>query len=84
LVVVKLTTIQVTKLPLYHKISKIDMICFAKPSLTDDLYILHKEELSMTFYMCSMYIRQRPSLFLRDEPILSSWRILHKDYDCKA
>jgi ribosomal 50S subunit-associated protein YjgA (DUF615 family) len=29
--VVKLTTVQATKLPLYHKIRKIGMICFAKP-----------------------------------------------------
>jgi hypothetical protein len=33
LAVVKLTTVQVTKLPLYHKIRKLD-ICFAKPVLT--------------------------------------------------
>jgi hypothetical protein len=43
LAAVKLTTVQVAKLPLQHKISKIGMICFAKPGLTEDLYILQKE-----------------------------------------
>jgi hypothetical protein len=53
--VVRLTTIQVTKLPLYHKMYKIDMICFAKPGLTEDLYIVQKEEFSITCYMCDTY-----------------------------
>jgi hypothetical protein len=44
LAVVKLTTVQVTKLPLQHKIRKIGMICFAKPVLTDDLYIVQKKK----------------------------------------
>jgi hypothetical protein len=52
LAVVKLTTVQVTKLPLWHKIRKIDMICLAKHVLTEDLYIVHKEECSVTCYMC--------------------------------
>jgi hypothetical protein len=34
LVVVKLTTVQATRLLLQHKISKIGMICSAKPGLT--------------------------------------------------
>jgi hypothetical protein len=55
LAVVKLTTLQVTKLPLQHKISKIGMIRFAKPGLTEDSYIVHKEELSITCYMCDTY-----------------------------
>jgi hypothetical protein len=37
--------------PLYHKRSKLDMICFAKPGLTGDLYIVHKEEFSVSCYM---------------------------------
>jgi hypothetical protein len=51
----KLTTVQVTKLPLRHKISTRIVICFAKPGLTEDLYIVHKEELSITCYMCDTY-----------------------------
>jgi hypothetical protein len=35
LALVKLTTVQVTKLPLYYKIRKIGMIGFAKPVLTE-------------------------------------------------
>jgi hypothetical protein len=53
--VVKLTTVQVTKLPLQHKICKIGMICFAKPVLTEDLYIVQNEEFSITCYMCETY-----------------------------
>jgi hypothetical protein len=51
----KRTTVQVTKLPLEHKISKIDMICFAKPGLTENLYIVLKEEFSITCYKCVTY-----------------------------
>jgi hypothetical protein len=43
LAAVKLTTVQVTKLHLYHKIRKIDMICFAKPVLTEDLYTVLRQ-----------------------------------------
>jgi hypothetical protein len=55
LAAVKLTTVQVTRLPLLHKISKIDMICFAMPDLTEDLYVMYKEEFSITCYMCDTY-----------------------------
>jgi hypothetical protein len=27
---------------------------------------------------------ERPSIFIRDKPILSSEKMLHKDYDCKG
>jgi hypothetical protein len=56
------------------------MICFAKPGLTKDLYVVHKEEYSITCYMCELYTRQRRSIFVRDKPIISSERMLHKDY----
>jgi hypothetical protein len=55
LAVADLTTVQVTKLPLYHKISKIGMICFPKPVLTKNLYIVQKKECS-TCYLCDRYI----------------------------
>jgi hypothetical protein len=55
LAVVKLTTFEMTKLPMYHKIIKIGMICFAKPGLTEDLYIVKKEKFSKTCYICDMY-----------------------------
>jgi hypothetical protein len=38
--VVKLVTVQLTKLPLQHQISRRDMIGFAKPGLAENLYIL--------------------------------------------
>jgi hypothetical protein len=55
LVVVKLATVQMTKLPLLHKVCKIDMICFAKPVLTEGLCVVQKEKNSITSYMCEMY-----------------------------
>jgi hypothetical protein len=64
LAAVKLATVQVTKLPLWHKILKIDMICFAKPGPTEDLYIVQKEEFSMTRYMCDTCTRERPSKYV--------------------
>jgi hypothetical protein len=52
LAAVKLTTVQLTKLPLWHKI---DMIYFAKSGLTKDLCIVQKKEFSITSYMCDKY-----------------------------
>jgi hypothetical protein len=45
LAVVKPTTVQVTKLPLWHKIRKIGMICSLNPVLTEDLCVGQKEEM---------------------------------------
>jgi hypothetical protein len=42
--VVKLTTVQVTRQPLQHKICKMGMICPAKPVLTEDLCVVQKQE----------------------------------------
>jgi hypothetical protein len=50
---VKLTTVQVTKMPLWH----ICMICFAKPGLTEDLCIVQKQKSSIACYMCDSYTR---------------------------
>jgi hypothetical protein len=41
---VKLMSAQVTKLPLWHKASKRDLICFAKSGLTWDLHKVHRKE----------------------------------------
>jgi hypothetical protein len=60
------------------------MNCFAEPVLTGDLYIVHKEEFSVTRYMWDTYTSQRRSLFIRENPILSLDRMLHKDYDGKG
>jgi hypothetical protein len=60
------------------------MICFVKPGLTEVLYIVHKEEFSVTCYVCDTYTWQIWSLFIRDKPALSWERILHKDYDRKG
>jgi hypothetical protein len=40
------------------------MICSAKPGLTEDLYIVQKEQFSISYYyMCNMHISKRPSIF---------------------
>jgi hypothetical protein len=62
------------------------MMCFAKPGLPEDLYIVQKEEFSITnmLYMCSTYTCKMPSIFNIDKPIFLSERMLHKDYDFKG
>jgi hypothetical protein len=54
---VKPTTVQVTKLPLKHKISNIGMICSVKPVLTEDLRIVQKEEIfSNMLYVWNVHL----------------------------
>jgi hypothetical protein len=53
------------------------MICLAKPGVTEDLYVMQKEEFSITCYVC------RPGIFISDQHIPSE-RVLHKDYECKG
>jgi hypothetical protein len=60
------------------------MICFAKPVLTEDLYIVHKEEFSINTACAKCTLDERPNIFIRDRPIFSSERILHKDYYRKS
>jgi hypothetical protein len=48
----KLTTVQLTSLALWRKT---DMIFFVKPGLAENLYRVHKEECSITCYMCLTY-----------------------------
>jgi hypothetical protein len=60
------------------------MIYFAKPGLTEDLYRVQKEEFSVTCHMCDTYTWRKAKHILRDKPILSSERMLHKDYDRKG
>jgi hypothetical protein len=56
LVVVKLTTVQVIKLPLYHKIRMIDTICSVKPVQTEVLCVVHA-----TCAKCTA--EEKPSIF---------------------
>jgi hypothetical protein len=49
LALVKLTTVQVTKLPLQHKIRKVSMISSAKPVVTEDSCVEQKKEFKFTF-----------------------------------
>jgi hypothetical protein len=48
-------TVQVTKVPLQHKIRKIGMICFAKSGLTEGLCAVQMEEFSITCCICDTY-----------------------------
>jgi hypothetical protein len=59
------------------------MIYFAKPVLTEDLCIVQKEEFSLTCCVIRT-LDERPSIFIRDKPIFSSERMLHKDYNRKC
>jgi hypothetical protein len=53
------------------------MICFAKPVLTDSLCIVQKEHI-----ICPILtFDEKSSIFIGDNPIFSSERMLHKDYD---
>jgi hypothetical protein len=52
------------------------MICFAKPGLTEDLYIVQK----LTRYKWDTYTWPKAKHIHRDNPIFSSERMLHKDY----
>jgi hypothetical protein len=61
---VKLITMQVTKLLLYNKTSKIDIISFAKPGLTEDLYVMDKEEFSVTCYVCDKCVLNKGKSYL--------------------
>jgi hypothetical protein len=65
-----------------HKMSKIDMICFAKPVLTEDVYIVHKEGFSVTW----LYVRYVP--LTKAKPVHKRQthlvRMLHKDYARKG
>jgi hypothetical protein len=56
LAMVKIKTVQVNKLPLWHKIHKIGMICSVKPVLIEDLCVVQKEEFSVACCMYEMYI----------------------------
>jgi hypothetical protein len=61
--------------------------CYKQDKLVldwQDLYVMHKEEFSITFCMCHTYTWQRRSLLIRHERILSSDRMLHKDCDRKG
>jgi hypothetical protein len=55
------------------------MICPVKQ--TEYFCVVQKEEFSITCYMCvKCTFDERPSIFIRDKPIFSSERMLHKDY----
>jgi hypothetical protein len=63
----------VTNLPVWYKLNKTEMICFARSGLSEDLCVVQKEELPCC--LCDVYTRERPSLFIRDKPALSSERM---------
>jgi hypothetical protein len=44
---------------------------------------VHKEEFSITCYGGICILHKTPTISIRDKPILSSERMLLKEYDCK-
>lgn len=58
----KLTTVQLTKLPLEHKISKIEMVCFTKTGMREDLHLVLNEESSVT-YICAILILDKGQVY---------------------
>jgi hypothetical protein len=60
------------------------MMCPAKLILTEDSFEVQEEKCSVT-WLCGKYtLDERLSIFIRDNPIFSSERMLHKDYYCKS
>jgi hypothetical protein len=55
------------------------MICSVKPVLTENWCVVQKEEFSIT---CTL--DEKPGIFIRDKPIFSSERMLHKGYYHKS
>jgi hypothetical protein len=60
------------------------MICSVKPVLTEDLCVAQKEEFSIYAICAKCTLVEKPSIFIRDKPIFSSKRMLHKDYYRKS
>jgi hypothetical protein len=60
-----------------------DMICFEKPELTKDLYIVQNEELLVTCWVCAR-VCARYARLTKAKPHNSSERVLHKDYGRKG
>jgi hypothetical protein len=62
------------------------LICFAKPGLTEDLYIVQKEELSVTRYICDTYTRpnakhiyeRQTHLNIREDVTQGLWSCISK------
>jgi hypothetical protein len=59
------------------------MICSVKPVMTEDLCVVQKEEFSITIRVKCTF-DERPIIFIRDNPIFLSGRMLHKDYYRKS
>jgi hypothetical protein len=66
LVAIKLTAVQVTNLPLQHKICNTDMICSVKPVLTEDLCAAQKED----FFNNMLYARKAKHIHERQPHLL--------------
>jgi hypothetical protein len=82
--VVKLTTVQVTRQPLQHKICKIGMICSTTPLLTEDLCVVQKQEFfNNKLYVRNVHLDPRINALERSSSstIHSSERMLYKDYN---
>jgi hypothetical protein len=63
------------------------MIRSARPVLSEDMCVVQKKGLfnNMLYVVCvKRTLDERPSIFIRDKPIFSSERLLHKDFFLKG
>jgi hypothetical protein len=84
LAVVKLTTVEVTKLPLEHKINKTrDLLCKVCTD-TGLAYSAQGRIFNNMVYCRNVRLTKGQTLSIRDKPNFSSKRMLRKDYYCKG
>jgi hypothetical protein len=67
-----------------HKALIRSVMTYACPAWQKTCIYCKRKYISVLCYMCNMYTWQRPSLFVRDKPIISWERMLYEDYDCKS
>jgi hypothetical protein len=76
------------KLPLYHKIRKLVMICLPRPGLIEDFFIKRKEEFPITCCICETYTWQKAKhihkrkihLLIREDV---TWGLWPQGFICK-
>jgi hypothetical protein len=72
-----------TKLPLQNNIRDIDMICFAKPGLAEDLYSAQGRIFNNMLYVRYVHLTESHT-YSYETNIFSSETMLCKDYDNKG
>jgi hypothetical protein len=60
------------------------MICPANPGMTEAFVLCKRKNFQQHAVCAKCTFDGRPSIFIRDKPIFSSERMLHKDYYRKS